>query len=368
MVTTDRFIFCGGGTGGHLFPGIAIALAIRKRLPNSAILFVGTRRGLEETVLPQYGFDYRPVRSSGFKNMSLIKKLQSLLVLPLGIWEGLSLIRSFRPTLVVGLGGYSALPVMIAAFFKRVRRAIQEQNAIPGLTNRLLAPFAHRIFISYESTAAHFPTGKTRMTGNPIREGLCRARSESCRGTIRNLLILGGSLGAHFINQLCVATLPRLLESHRELTLSLQTGKNDVSWAQQAFQRFGNRARVSAFIDNMASVYRRADLVISRAGATTLAELSACGLPAILIPYPHAANDHQTENARYFSERGAAILLRETEINNESFLHLLNDLLGNPSKIQAMSRKMKRLGHPEAADIIAGDLLSLGSHPEGVPA
>ena len=359
MVAAARFIFCGGGTGGHLFPGIAMALAIRRKDPESAILFIGTRRGLEERVLPRYGFEFRPVKSAGFKNLNLLKKLKALLILPAGIWEGLGLIRSFKPQAVVGLGGYSALPVMTAAVIRRIHRVIQEQNAIPGLTNRLLAPFVHRIFISYEASAAHFPEGKTVLTGNPIRENLCVGRETALTGPVQHILILGGSLGAHFINKLCITCLPPLLKAHSGLEIHLQTGKTDFPMALQAFENFGERARISAFIDDMPSAYRWADLVIARAGATTLAELAACGIPAVLIPFPYAANDHQTENARFFSSRGGAILLQESEIEEQKFTGLLIELLANREKIREMARNMKALGHPEAADNIATTLLSL---------
>ncbi len=361
-----RFIFCGGGTGGHLFPGIAIALAIRKKAPDSAILFIGTRRGLEETVLPSYGFEFRPVKSAGFKNLGLMKKLKALFLLPLGIFEGLAMIKSFKPNVVIGLGSYSALPIMVAGILKRIRRVIQEQNSIPGLTNRLLAPFAHKIFISFETTAHHFPTNKTVLTGNPIREGLCSGREERPDRHTTHLLVLGGSLGAHFINTLCMSILPDLLAKHPRLEVILQTGKQDLPAAQKAFEKYGDRVRVEAFIEDMKSVYRKASFVIARAGATTLAELAACGLPAILIPFPYAANNHQMENARYYASRGGAILMPQSEITEDTFRKTLEDLLINPEKIRTMAAKMKALGRPEAAESIAATLLSLAA-PTGSP-
>lgn len=361
-----RFIFCGGGTGGHLFPGIAIAMAIRKSAPESAILFVGTHRGLEETTLPRYGIDFRSVKSAGFKNLGLLKKLKALLILPAGILEGIKLLRSFKPQVVIGLGGYSALPVMIAAVLKRIRRVIQEQNVIPGLTNRLLAPFAHRIFVSFNSTAAYFPEDRTLLTGNPIREGLCVERGISSSTPAHNLLILGGSLGAHFINELCTTCLPGLLMSHPDLKIYLQTGERDLHTVQSVFEEFGERVRVSAFIDDISSAYRWADVAVARAGATTLAELAACGIPAILIPYPYATNDHQTENALFYSSHGGAILLQESEIEVEKFTELLKDLLINDERVRSMAKNMKALGRPEAAKIIAEALLSLATSHGGV--
>ncbi len=365
MVAENRFLFCGGGTGGHLFPGIAIALAIRKKAPDSVILFVGTRRGLEERVLPRYGFGFRPIRSAGFKNLNLVKKLKALLILPVGIWEGLGILRSFRPQTVVGLGGYSALPVMIAAFLKRIRRVIQEQNAIPGLTNRLLAPIAHRIFISFDETARYFPRKKTLLTGNPVREGVCGGRDRVAEPGGRHLLVLGGSLGAHFINELCMACLPGLLDAYPDLEVHLQTGETDFPHARRVFEAYGERVRVSAFIDDMSSAYAWADFLVARAGATTLSEIAACGVPAILIPFPYAANDHQTKNARVFASRGAAYLMQEAEIDPDKFSRLLAEILSNPSKIREMAGKMKTLGHPEAADVIAARLLDLARSPGG---
>lgn len=357
MVT--RFIFCGGGTGGHIFPGIAIAMAIRKKVPESAILFVGTHRGLEETLLPRYGFKFSIIKSAGFKNVGLLKKIKALLIIPAGILQSISLIKSFKPQVVVGLGGYSAFPMMIAATLKRTYRCIQEQNAIPGLTNRILAPFAHRIFVSFETTTAYFSKTKTIVSGNPIREGLCTQRDISAHVPVRNILILGGSLGAHFINNLCIVSLPALLSEYSYLEVYIQTGSKDLTEVQKAFETYGNRVCVSAFIDDIKSAYEWADIVVARAGATTLAELAVCGIPAILIPFPYAANDHQTENARFFSSRGGAILLKESEIEKEKFKELLTDLIINKEKVHSMSENMKNLGHPEAADTIASSLLSL---------
>ncbi len=360
-----RFIFCGGGTGGHLFPGIAIATAIRKKAPDSAILFVGTHRGLEEAVLPAYGFDFRPVKSAGFKNLGLMKKLKALAILPLGILEGLGMMRTFKPNVVIGLGSYSALPVMLAGILKRVKRVIQEQNSIPGLTNRLLAPFAHRIFVSFESTLARFPRGKTLFTGNPVREGLCAGRKETVPNETFHLLLLGGSLGAHFINTLAAATLPDLLNRYPGLRVVLQTGTRDLEAARKVFEPFGDRVSIEAFINDMNGVYRWADFVVARAGATTLAELAVCGLPALLIPFPHAANDHQMENARAFAYRGAALLAPQGDMTAEVFVRELANLIESPENLKDMSRRMKTLGHPEAAETIASHLLSLAAE-EGV--
>ncbi len=361
MVAANRIILCGGGTGGHLFPGIAIALAIRKRIPESTILFVGTRRGLEERVLPRYGFEFQPIRSAGFKNLNISKKLKALLILPIGILEGFRLIRSFKPLVVIGLGGYSAFPLMIAAAVRRVHRTIQEQNVIPGLTNRILAPFAHRIFISFDLTARYFPAHKTLLTGNPIRDNLCVERRGLLTGNVRHLLVLGGSLGAHFINQLCIATLPPILQAHPEMHIHIQTGKADYWKVHKAFEKFDYRVKVSPFIEEMSSAYSQADLIIARAGATTLAEISACGIPAILIPFPYAANDHQTENARFFSSRGGALLLQEKEIEERGFTSLLNELLTHPEKLREMAKRMKALGRPDAADRIVSALFPLTS-------
>ena len=362
-----RFIFCGGGTGGHLFPGIAIAQAIRKKAPGSAILFVGTRRGLEERVLPLHGFDFRPVKSAGFKNLSLKKKIKALFILPLGILEGMRMIKAFRPNVIIGLGSYSALPVMIAGILKRIRRVIQEQNSIPGLTNRLLAPFAHKIFISFETTEAHFPKGKTVLAGNPIREDLCEEENPVKPHESFHLLVLGGSLGAHFINTLCMATLPGLLSRYPQLSVTLQTGERDLKEASEIFEPFGERVRVEAFITDMKAVYRWADFVVARAGATTLAELAACGLPALFIPFPYAANDHQTENARYYANRGGAFFFPQTEITEEIFIEKLTDIITNPERRQSMAGKMKKLGRPRAAEEIAATLLTLATSAGGLP-
>jgi len=356
-----RVMFCGGGTGGHLFPGIAIATAVRKRSPECAILFVGTHRGLEKITLPRYGFDFSPVKSAGFKNLGFVKKLKALFILPAGIVESLGLIKSFRPQVIVGLGGYSALPVMIAAVFKCIHRTIQEQNSLPGLTNRLLAPFVHYIFTSFEETLSQFPKGKTFLTGNPVREDLCTGRNTGNTPVRDHLLILGGSLGAHFINERTMICLPSLFKKFPSLTLHLQTGKHDFDAAVEAFKPFGARARVTAFIENMKQAYNEATLVVARAGATTLAELAACGIPAILIPFPHAANDHQTKNARAFSNKNAAVLLPQSQATEARFEETIADLLENREKRRDMAENMRAAGRPEAANLIAEALLDLAA-------
>jgi len=354
-----RVMFCGGGTGGHLFPGIAIAMAVRKRSPECAILFVGTRRGLEEATLPRYGFDFRPVKSAGFKNLGLLKKLKALLILPAGILEGLGLIKAFRPQVVIGLGSYSALPVMIAAILKRIHCAIQEQNSLPGLTNRLLAPFVHRIFTAFKETLSTFPRKKTLVTGNPVREGLCAGRQAVSPNAGETLLVLGGSLGAHFINERCIACLPSLLRRFPDLALHLQTGHHDYAAASAAFKPFGTRVRVSAFIEDMNQAYGEATLVVARAGATTLAELAVCGIPAILIPFPYAANDHQTVNARAFSNKNAAILLPQSQASGPRFEETIAALLEDKEKRQTLAKNMRSAGRPGAADAIAEALFDM---------
>ncbi len=350
-----RLLLTGGGTGGHLFPAIAIAEAMCQRLPGTQLLFVGTRRKMDKSSLAQYGFSTRGIHCQGLKGKGLLALLQALLLLPLSFVEALWHILRFRPHLVVGVGGYVTGPVVAAARILGRPTLIHEQNSVPGLANRKLGALATRICLSLPGSETFFPAGKTVLTGNPVRRQILELAGKRPRkiGDKITILILGGSLGAHRVNELVVEA----LTSHGKVLPSAievihQTGAADEEMVRSAYEQAGIRATVAAFFTDMAAVYARSDLVVSRAGATTLAELAVLGKPALLIPYPFAADDHQYRNGRYYVDSGGAVLLVERELTARKLAEALADLAGSPARLQAMAEAMQGMGCPDAAERI----------------
>ncbi|GAB4332315.1 MAG: undecaprenyldiphospho-muramoylpentapeptide beta-N-acetylglucosaminyltransferase [Desulfobulbaceae bacterium] len=356
-----RLLVAGGGTGGHLFPGIAVANGIRRRRPESRIMFVGTRRLLDQETLRKQEFELESIDCTGLKGMSLLRRVGSVLQLVPALWRAGSILGRFRPDLVLGVGGYVTGPVLLAARLRGIPICIHEQNSVPGLANRLLARIADRIFLSIPCRFSFSPR-KTVMTGNPVREEIlaaAAARSEEKKKE-RTILVLGGSQGAHRVNLLMVEAAVRLAEKYdKTLTIIHQSGRADEEEARRGYEAAGIRAEVHGFIGDMAGVYGRADLVVSRAGATTLAELAVMGLPALLIPYPYAADDHQRINALHYVEGGGARLLIERELTGGALAGEIATLLDDPALLAEMSAQMKKLGRPGATDAIIDECLNL---------
>lgn len=362
-----RLLLTGGGTGGHLFPAIAIAEAMCQRLNGTQLLFVGTRRKMDATSLARYGFSTRGIHCQGLKGKGLLALLQALLLLPLSFVEALWHILRFRPHLVVGVGGYVTGPVVVAARILGRPTVIHEQNSVPGLANRKLGDLATRICLSLPSSESFFPVGKTVLTGNPVRRQileLAEGRPSRKTGDRVTILILGGSLGAHRVNELVVEALTRhgrLLPTGIEVIH--QTGAADQERVRSAYEQAGIRATVAAFFTDMAAVYAGSDLVVSRAGATTLAELAVLGKPALLIPYPFAADDHQYSNGCYYADSGGAVLLVERELTGRKLAEALADLAGNPGRLQGMAEAMRAKGCPDAAERIVDVCLEIMKAP-----
>ncbi len=360
-----RLLLTGGGTGGHLFPAIAIAEAMCQRLPGTKLLFVGTRRKMDANSLARYGFSTRGIHCQGLKGKGLLALLQALLLLPVSFVEALWHLLRFRPHLVVGVGGYVTGPVVAAARILGRPTVIHEQNSVPGLANRKLGALATRICLSLPSSASFFPAGKTMLTGNPVRRQILELAGKSPReiGDQVTILILGGSLGAHRVNELVVEALTqygKLLPSGMEMIH--QTGAADQERVRSAYEQAGVRATVAAFFTDMAEVYARSDLVVSRAGATTLAELAVLGKPALLIPYPFAADDHQYSNGRYYADRGGAVLLVEAELTGRKLAEALAALAGSPVRLR-MAEAMRSMGCPDAAERIVDVCLEIMKVP-----
>jgi len=355
-----RIAIAGGGTGGHLFPGVAIAEEFRRRDRNSNVLFIGTKRGLEARVLPPIGFDLATLDVEGVKGRGLVRSVAALAKIPRSLLQSRRIIHGFAPDIVIGVGGYASGPAVLAAHFMGLPTAIAEQNAIPGETNRILGRFADRIFVSFPETARRFRPDRVRVTGNPIRAAIAGGERRSRKpGEPFTVLVFGGSQGAHRINLAVPEALPHLADMKERLRIIHQTGKDDLEMVKKGYGDQSMGAEVLPFITDMASAYGKADLLVCRAGATSIAEITASGKAAIFIPFPHAVNDHQTKNAELLVNRGAAELIPESNLSGESLSGVIRRLAGNPAVIEDMGRKAGELGNARAAADIVDECIAL---------
>lgn len=348
-----RFIIAGGGTGGHIFPALSIAGEIRKRSPANEILFVGTRNGFEGDRVQKEGYRIRFINSGGMVNMGLLRSLKGALSAFKGVSDSLGIIMDFKPNVVIGAGGYVSGPVVLAAFILSVPSVICEQNAVPGLTNRILARFAKRVFGTFPGSSKYFPNGKLIVSGNPVRpEFLIMDSDYKDRQGIR-ILVLGGSQGAHKLN----VSVPKAVGMLGRDGLSVvhQTGDRDVEEVKKEYECYGIRAEVLPFIDDIASAYRDADLVIGRSGAGTIAELTVLGKPSILIPYPFSANNHQLENAKELERAGAAVIIEDRFASPERICETLREMLDD-DRLDAMMVQSKNLAKPNATESIVDEI------------
>ena len=341
-----RVIFAGGGTGGHLFPGLAVAREFQQRDSMTEILFVGTERGIEARVLPREGFRLETIPVRGMRGRGMRGLLDALWGIPAGLLRSLRIIRSFRPDFIIGLGGYASGPLLLAGKCRGLRCAIMEQNLRPGFTNRFLARFVDRVFTSYRESAPHFSSGHVLETGNPVR---WRQLPEVKRGDKFVLLVFGGSAGAHRINLAVVDAMKRLSDLADRLQVIHQTGHADFAAIKEVYDSLPFDAEVLPFIEKMDEAYARADLVLCRAGATTLAELTAFGKAAILVPFPYAIYDHQRWNAQALQDRGAAEMILDQEINGELLAGRIRSYILDPSRLERMAAAARAMGRPEAA-------------------
>lgn len=346
-----RLLLAGGGTGGHLFPAVALAQGLLQQDSEASVHFVGTARGLESRLLPKLGLPLATVDMAGFVGRGLFGKLLIIPKLLKSIRQSQRILRYFQPDLVVGVGGYASVPVLLAAKMSGVPYLIHEQNAVPGLSNKFLARWAEVVCLSFAGSEKEFSETRTLLTGNPLRQGLeILPEMLPKNGT---LLVFGGSRGAQAINRAVVGMLPKLVEENPGLRLLHQTGEEDLEEIRQGYRDAGvNPRQVVPFIDDMASAYADAELVICRAGATTIAELTVCGKPAILIPYPYAAGDHQTANARELETADAARLLPQTELTPERLAGMVSEMIGDRVKLEQMAANARKLGRPGATERI----------------
>ena len=365
-----RLLVAGGGTGGHLFPGIAVADEVIRR-GSGDVLFVGTGRGIETRAVPAAGYALETLDVSGLKRMGLVGTLRGLYRVPLAIAGSIAILRRFKPEVVLGVGGYASGPMVLAAALLGYPTAIQEQNSVPGITNRVLGRLVRAVFTAFEDAARFFPSRKIERLGNPVRQKIVAAllgvsKAEVGSAKLR-ILVVGGSQGARAVSDLVAGAAAELAGAGIDFALVHQTGSADLERIQEGYRTLGlaERVVVKAFIDDMASAYAEADIVVARAGALTLAELAIAGRPAILIPLPTAADDHQRKNAAQFASAGAALVLDQGTASGKVLATAIAGLAKDRAKRAEMGAAMHGLARPQAAQAIVDRLEALACKPAG---
>jgi UDP-N-acetylglucosamine--N-acetylmuramyl-(pentapeptide) pyrophosphoryl-undecaprenol N-acetylglucosamine transferase len=382
-----KLIIAGGGTGGHLFPGIAVAEEFLSRDPANEVLFVGTERGIEARAVPAAGYPLELISAAGIRGKGTLSQLKGAAMMVFGYAQSRKILKRFGPDMVLGVGGYASLPMVLAARGMQIPRFIHEQNAIPGQTNRLLARFANKVFITLEESARYFPSATTLLTGNPLRRQIldmiekvnppqppfdkggeklphlqgeaCPERGQRSGGGVFHLFIFGGSQGAHAINAATIESLPYLKENRVRLSITHQTGEKDCAEVTAAYRSAGVEAVVTPFISDMAAEYAKADLIICRAGATTIAEVTACGKASLFIPFPHAVDDHQRKNAEALLKKDACFMMLERELTGESLADTIRNLTDDPDLVRRTGALALSLARLNAARIIIDEMMSL---------
>ncbi len=348
-----RLLIAGGGTGGHLYPGIAVAAEAVKE--GIEVLFVGTAQGIETRVVPREGFNLKLIDAGRFKGMGASQKIKTVLSVPAGAAQAAGVIREFKPNAVLGVGGYASFPAVLAARLMGKPVILQEQNAAPGLANKWLGKIADRVCLGFQAGETFFPAGKCVLTGNPIRRGLLDVKKEDAlmsmglHGNKTTVLVTGGSGGASRINRAVAGALQGLSGMKDKLQFIHQTGQRDYEETAAAYGGAGFVCRVMPYIYDMASAYACADIVVCRSGALTIAEVTALGKPAVLIPYPFAADNHQEKNAREMETVGAARVVLDREATGERLADEIRSLLSDAGTIPRMQERSRALGRPDAA-------------------
>jgi UDP-N-acetylglucosamine--N-acetylmuramyl-(pentapeptide) pyrophosphoryl-undecaprenol N-acetylglucosamine transferase len=347
-----RAILAGGGTGGHVIPALAIANELKKTYA-AEVLFIGTARGIENRLVPAAGYPLQLVRVGALKNVSLMTRAKTAFDLPRAVWDASRMLNEFAPDVVIGVGGYASGPAMLAAVVKHIPTLAFEPNVVPGFANRMVARFVSGAAVHFEETAKYFRHAE--VTGVPVRQAffdIALLRNRTHGGT-PTLLVFGGSQGAHAINQAMIQCLPELQRQAPGIHIIHQTGERDYNDALAAYRNLGESAEVFKFIEDMPAAFARADLVVCRSGASTVAEITAAGKPAIFVPFPRAADDHQRVNAEALAREGAAVVVEESKLEGVWLAETIAALLGDSRRLQAMSEAARGLAHPNAARDIA---------------
>jgi UDP-N-acetylglucosamine--N-acetylmuramyl-(pentapeptide) pyrophosphoryl-undecaprenol N-acetylglucosamine transferase len=367
-----RIIVSGGGTGGHIYPAITIIRAIESLVGSCEILYVGTKQGLEADIIPKEGLAFKAIEVSGFARRLTFKNVATLFKSLKSVWDSKSIVDEFKPDVVIGTGGYVCGPILLAASLKGIPTIIQEQNVIPGITNKILARFVRKIALGYEEAGKYFSVDKEKMvyTGNPIRREVMECtRDEGTRALglnsgMKTILISGGSRGARSINQAMLEVHKRF-SGRKDVQLLHVTGKSEYNDIVRLFAEHGIEAEASGniiikpYLYNMPEALAAADLAVFRAGAVGLAELTARGIPSVLVPYPYAAENHQEHNARVMEKCGAALVIRDAELDGITLSQMLEQVINDTAALTNMAVASKKLGCPEAADKIAELAVSL---------
>ncbi len=348
-----RVILAGGGTGGHVIPALAIAQELRAHF-GADLLFIGTSRGIENRLVPAAGYELRLIEIGALKKVSLATRIKTLFDLPRAIIKAHKILSEFRPDVVIGVGGYASGPAMLAAVIAGTPTVAFEPNLVPGLANRLVGSLVSAAAVQFEQTCRHFRG--CQVTGVPVRKAFFDAPqaspgSAASQAGGKTLLVFGGSQGAHAINQAVIGAVSAF--SERKLHVIHQTGERDYNEAQAAYLRAGVRVEVYPFIEDMPGAFARADLLLCRSGASTVAEVTAAGKPAIFVPFPHAADDHQMRNAEALVQSGAALLIRESELTAQRLIDTVCALVDDPTRLVKMASAARSLAHPHAARDIA---------------
>lgn len=358
-------VVAGGGTGGHLFPGVAVVEALTAMMPNVTATFVGTERGIEARVIPGLGYDLRLMDVAALKGSGLVGMLSGAAQLPRSGLQARKILKELAPDIVISVGGYAAGPMTAMAAMSGVPTALMEQNATPGMTNKMLGRFVGRAFVTFEQSKAFFDKTQCEVVGNPVRQQILeRAQGFKYEPPVADakfrILVIGGSGGAGSFN----AHLPTWMKNMgdvlgRRIHIRHQAGRNRAEEVRARYEGFAGTAEVVEFIDDMADAYSWCDLLICRAGASTMAEVLILGVPAIYIPFPGAADNHQEKNALAVVEAGAGLMIDDSEITDDRACRLLAGLMGNPTALENVADRAKLMGRPEAARVIASQLIEM---------
>ena len=355
-------VIAAGGTGGHLYPAVALAREFLHRDPMTKVLFVGTSRGLESKVLAHEGFELVLINAKPVMGKGLTDVLKGLCAMPLSLWQCGRILSQRQARLVIGVGGYTSPMMVLAAALKRIPRVILEPNAYPGLANKAVAPFVQRVFLAFESAARFFDQRKGRVVGTPVRKEFltqCRLPGRERQRGGHHVLVFGGSQGAKALNSAAIEGLPDLLKQRPHMTVTHQTGEADHDRVSQAYRRAGVTATVLPFVYDMPAAINAADVVVARAGAMTVAELTTCGKPAILIPLPTAIYDHQMKNAKVMEAAGAAVVLPQADLTGATLARSVAQILDDPQRMKAMEDASVGLRRLDAAEAIVRECYAL---------
>lgn len=345
-----RAILAGGGTGGHVIPAIAIAQELQAQY-GAEVLFIGTARGIETRLVPGAGFELRLVKVGALKNVTLATRAKTLFDLPRAVWDARDILSEFRPDVVIGVGGYASGPAMLAASLASIPTLAFEPNVVPGFANRIVATMVSAAAVHFEETARYFR--RAQVTGVPVRRAFFEIPPKPYDPSSPTLLVFGGSQGARAINQVVTEAVPLLRRELPGIHMVHQTGERDYNDAAAAYSAFGAAVEAHRFVDDMPAFFAGADLLVCRSGASTVAEIAAAGKPAIFVPFPRAADDHQKRNAEALERAGAAVMLEEARLTRETLVEAVTSLLRDPTRLMRMGTAARQLAHPNAAREIA---------------